>query len=336
MTSFATVLAWCITTVGATPGTCDASVQDCSVSGASMLQKTYHQVHHQIRYNGTEVPTCGIKGEDNSPWIVNGQDATECEWGWQAQLRKGSSAFCGGTLISNTWVLTAGHCIGDKGPDDFVVVLGDYNKNSADDGQTQWKEIKTIVKHPNYRGLLFDYALLELKSAVTFNSCVAPACLPTVNQALTGGEECWITGWGTLSSGGSQPPILQEAKVSVTTNEFCGEAYAAHGNDITAQMVCAQGTKNGSPTDACQGDSGGPLVCKHSDNKYYVHGATSWGRGCAHVDFPGVWARVTDQLAWIHSVTGTSPPADGPPPGPPGPDGPTGFTGPPGPPGPPR
>ena len=67
--------------------------------------------------------SCGQKGTDstplrftrngiNGPKIVNGQDATECEWGWQVSLRTaGGFHFCGGTLISSKWVMSAAHCI---------------------------------------------------------------------------------------------------------------------------------------------------------------------------------------------------------------------------------
>lgn len=345
MRGFASVLAWCVSTVGATPGTCDASIHDCSTAGASMLQK----IRQHARSNKTE-PSCGAKGEDLSPWIVNGQDSSECEWRWQVQLRsnprasgaEGSFPFCGGTLISDTWVLSAAHCTKPKTKDDFTVRVGDYNKQTSNDGETEWRRVKRIINHPQYSGqtLRNDFSLIELESAVSINNCVGTACLPDEDDKLTGDEQCWITGWGTVSSGGGTPQILQEAMVGITTNDFCGSKYGA--GQITSEMLCAQGTKNGSPTDACQGDSGGPLVCRHANGKYYIHGATSWGKGCAHPDYPGVWARVTEQIDWIRDNTGiTAPPdgpdgPDGPPAGPPGPRGPPGYTGPPGPVGPPR
>ena len=62
-----------------------------------------------------------------------------------------------------------------------------------------------------------------------------------------------VSGWGTLSSGGSSPKILQEITVKVDNN--CGSYPSA---EITDQMMCA----NAPNKDICHGDSGGPLVTK--------------------------------------------------------------------------
>ncbi|CAK0889241.1 unnamed protein product [Prorocentrum cordatum] len=146
------------------------------------------------------------------------------------------------------------------------------------------------------------------------------ACLPSAD--VVGGEACFITGWGTLSFGGSQPDLLQEAQVRITSNAECSAAYG--DGKITDGMVCAQGINDaGEVTDACQGDSGGPLVCATDGDAYVLHGATSWGDGCADARYPGVWARVNHVRAWIDELMGFTisptpapPPTPGPPPTP--------------------
>ena len=56
-----------------------------------------------------------------------------------------------------------------------------------------------------------------------------------------------------------------------------------------------------------QGDSGGPLMAMHKhDNDdviYWVlHGITSWGIGCAKVNKPGVYTKVSHYIDWIRDI----------------------------------
>jgi hypothetical protein len=43
--------------------------------------------------------------------IVGGKDAHPGEWPWHVALYFSGQYFCGGTLISDTFVLTAAHCV---------------------------------------------------------------------------------------------------------------------------------------------------------------------------------------------------------------------------------
>merc|ERR1712232_563952 len=64
--------------------------------------------------------------------------------------------------------------------------------------------------------------------------------------------------------------------------------------------------------DSCQGDSGGPLW-DEEDN--LLVGVVSWGFGCAHPDYPGVYGRVSEVAAWIDNVMNpepTDPPSSAP------------------------
>jgi secreted trypsin-like serine protease len=42
--------------------------------------------------------------------ITNGNTASRGQFPWQAALYVDGSSFCGGSLISDLWVLTAAHC----------------------------------------------------------------------------------------------------------------------------------------------------------------------------------------------------------------------------------
>ena len=64
-------------------------------------------------------------------------------------------------------------------------------------------------------------------------------------------------------------------------------------------MICAGDLINGGE-DACQGDSGGPLAVRSPiDSRWLLIGVTSWGYGCANVNYPGIWSRVSSVLGWI-------------------------------------
>jgi len=265
------------------------------------------------KHKASALDSCGVKGASApSSQIVNGNPATECEWRWQVQLRRGY-AFCGGTLVAPDWVLTAAHCVSKP---NFDVRVGDWNKTVLS-ANVQTRSAEAVFQHPEYnaRTTQNDYALVRLDSPVEINECVGTACLPSADEDVADGARCWITGWGTLRSGGSTPEILQEAEVSIVSNYDCVNKFNYRSNEITDAMICAQGrSENGDITDACQGDSGGPLVCE-SQGRWTIYGATSWGYGCAGASHPGVWARVHKHLDWVEDVMAgrapTRPPNEG-------------------------
>ena len=49
----------------------------------------------------------------------------------------------------------------------------------------------------------------------------------------------------------------------------------------------------------------GPLTYQ-KDEKSYVVGVVSWGQGCGLAEYPGVYARVTKELDWIHEQLRTT------------------------------
>lgn len=197
--------------------------------------------------------------------------------------------------------------------------MGAHFRVSDTVGTEQTINVVQIISHEKYHKPLryaHDIALLKLAKPAVLGKGVGLVCLSNPNNPLpidNLNKKCWITGWGTLTSGGSQPKVLQEASVPLVSKKRCLRAYPGKIGD---SMICAGLDKGG--VDSCQGDSGGPLVCEFN-GKWHLEGVTSWGYGCAAPNKFGVYARVGYVRSWVLSKTGITPPSTPSPPTPPPP-----------------
>ena len=248
--------------------------------------------------------------------IVGGVDASISDYPWQVALTSPSGyGFCGGSIINDSWVLTAAHCVSGESSSSLYIRAG-ASATYAEGGDSY--SVSQIISHPNYYGDFNDIALIQINGQFNFGTNVQAIDLISEEEIALGAQDAGVTatttGWGALYSGGPSPNILQTVDLPIVANNVaCGSASDSNGNsgyyscsELDESMICA-GVLGVGGQDACQGDSGGPLVVRNSaDNGWLLIGATSWGYGCADGNYPGVWAKVSNFLTWISSYTGDS------------------------------
>uniref|UniRef100_A0A8D2JT19 Kallikrein related peptidase 14 n=1 Tax=Sciurus vulgaris TaxID=55149 RepID=A0A8D2JT19_SCIVU len=229
------------------------------------------------------------QGDNNK--IIGGYTCVQNSQPWQAALLAGAGRrfFCGGTLLSDRWVITAAHCARPI----LQVSLGKHNLRRWEATQ-QVLRVTHQVPHPGYRSRTHDndLMLLRLEKPAQLGRAVRP--IPVAQSCASPGTACRVSGWGTTSSPVVRyPTALQCVNINISSDQQCRKAYSGA---ITSGMVCAGVPQGGK--DSCQGDSGGPLVCGGQ-----LQGLVSWGmEHCAKPGYPGVYTNLCKYQNWIRET----------------------------------
>ncbi|KAH1170978.1 hypothetical protein KIL84_006596, partial [Mauremys mutica] len=205
--------------------------------------------------------SCGKPLVSLSGRILNGQDAKAGAWPWQVSVQRYGSHICGGSLISESWVVSAAHCFDPSvANSSYRVQLGE-NRIVSEAPTQMSSSVKRVVPHPNYNSSTFlaDIALVELEKPIAFTASISPVCLLDASVRVPAGDACWVTGWGNIrpQASSSLAETLQELEVPTIDTTICNNLFRealqkpAGDNPIQEDMMCAghmEGYKGTAPT----------------------------------------------------------------------------------------
>ncbi|XP_061902573.1 coagulation factor IXb isoform X1 [Entelurus aequoreus] len=294
--------------------TADLSLEVNASLGSEVMSRPARSAsNHSAPPLASFFPTLpSIMARDNSDQrIVGGDLALPGEVPWQVALmthsdsRQAAEVFCGGSLLSDVWVITAAHCLLEarKSGLPFFVRAGEHDVFRSEGPERDHAVAEEHVHH------LYDYqkspynhdvALLKLAAPVELSPHRLPICFGPkdfIESLLQDSAGSLVSGWGLINFGGPQASKLQKVEVPLVSRSTC---KASSRQQVTRFMFCAgfQSQRK----DSCQGDSGGPHATKYQDT-WFLTGIVSWGEGCAKDGKYGVYTRLSRYYRWISNTT---------------------------------
>ncbi|KAH8388436.1 hypothetical protein KR093_006173 [Drosophila rubida] len=188
--------------------------------------------------------------------IVGGQNAAEGEAPYQISLQTlVGSHLCGGAIIAQRWILTAGHCVSGWPANRLQVAVGSIRYTEP--GAVYYPS--SIHLHCNYDAPKYhnDIALLQLNASIVYDALTQPVAVATEFTPV-GTSRLIFTGWGTQSAAGSTPTLMQLVHQNRISREDCASRLSNYDDVLLGPChLCAFRQLN---VGACHGDTGGPLV----------------------------------------------------------------------------
>jgi hypothetical protein len=173
--------------------------------------------------------------------------------------KDGREEICTGTLISQTSILTAAHCVEGR-PKEIVVAVPGHTRKASQ-----------YFIHPGYRsirygssfGLINDLAIIKFSEPIP----VGPAPILVSKGAPASGEEVVAYGFGVDEQGQSFVGRFNSGDVPLKATYLI---FSGVNSGLLYETV-SSGSGN-----TCKGDSGGPIVARNANGQWGIIAVTSF------------------------------------------------------------
>lgn len=176
--------------------------------------------------------------------IVGGQIMDISNVPYFVSLLYNNIHICGGSIISESWIISAAHCGEQKVAENFKIRSGSSRKSRGGEIHA----VESIYSHPNYSAATLDndFMLLKLKEPLKYDAKRQPIQLAEPYMYYQGAQ-ILTSGLGSTQDSMQSSEFLRGVIVDISSLKKCKTAYP---NMITKNMFCAAGDKK----DSCQGN----------------------------------------------------------------------------------
>lgn len=206
---------------------------------------------------------CGLSGSPVQNRFSSGSQANVGQFPFHVAIFRDLIYRCGGSLVSQKTVVTAGHCVVRDNQqaypsDDFRLLFGVVDLKSLS-GAEAVREVAEVIKHPDYeyeKILKQDIAMMIIKGNLQFSPSIRPICLfdfqtPIQNHV---NQKATVLGFGSTENSKDPSRYLNFGQMTVISRQSCIESKLIFGLLPEQSAFCAKAVEN---MIACPGDSGG-------------------------------------------------------------------------------
>lgn len=204
--------------------------------------------------NASAFLTRNVLIPDGNAKIVGGEPIPIQEAPFIVTLMYRNNHLCGGSIISNSWILTAAHCTEIVKPtrkiSDLSISVGSSMVQKSEDDTYH---VMAVYDHPLYSNETYDhdFSLIKIWGKIFYNDQRRAIKLPEANDVISDGTPVMVFGWGLTMNSLESSDYLRAVEVVTINSHACEKSYKQFLTKITKFMVCAGHDVDGK--DSCQG-----------------------------------------------------------------------------------